>query len=229
MVYYAKVFPFLEEGAFFAHRRQIEERRWQDITGKKNREAGLRSLAAGILLHRGLCAYFNCPPESTPPFQTKCGQWGKPYLADYPGVYFNLSHSGEYACCAVAGCETGVDIQKHQKIKTGLAERFFTKEDQMLLEGLTGKEKEERFFRIWSVRESFVKFTGRGIGQGLDSFAIDWQNKALLDSDKEPLAYFRENLELEGCSMCVCAPEREMNPTWVRTELWEGSGGERNA
>lgn len=79
-VYYAKVFPFLEEGTFFAHKDQIEEKRWQDAISKKNEEAKARSLTAGVLIHAGLCEYLNLPVESTPPFQTEHGQWGSPIL-----------------------------------------------------------------------------------------------------------------------------------------------------
>ncbi len=226
-VYYAKVFPFLEEGTFFAHKDQIEEKRRQEILCKKNQEAKARSLAAGVLLHAGLCRYLNYPPEKTPPFQTGRGRWGKPYLVDYPRIYFNLSHSGEYVCCAVADHEVGVDIQKYQEVKNGLAERFFPEEDNRILAGLDEKERKEWFFRIWSIRESYIKFTGKGMREGLDSFGIDWKNQAILNAEKKHLAYFEENRELMGYSMCVCGQEKELHPRWVRMEFGEGNCGEK--
>ncbi len=226
-VYYAKVFPFLEEGTFFAHKDQIDEKRRQDIIGKKNKEAKARSLAAGVLLHAGLCKYLNYPTENTPPFQTECGQWGKPYLVDYPGIHFNLSHSGEYVCCVVADREVGVDVQKHQEVKAGLAQRFFPEEDNRILAGLDEKERKEWFFRIWSIRESYIKFTGKGMREGLDSFGIDWKNQAILNAGEKHIAYFEENRELMGYSMCVCGQEKELHPRWVQVELGEESRGEK--
>lgn len=221
-VYYTKVFPFLGEDTFFTHKEQIGERRLQDIRNKKNEEAKARSLAAGVLLHEGLCEYLNYPQESTPPFQTGVGKWGKPYLTDYPGIHFNLSHSGEYVCCAVADFEVGVDVQQHQTVKVGVANRFFSVEDNRLLAGLTGAEKEEWFFRIWSIRESYVKFTGKGLGQGLANFEIDWKNQMIRDTGN-PSAYFAEKRDLKGYSMCVCGQEKAMNPRWIYVEF-----GERN-
>lgn len=222
-VYYTKVFPFLKEGTFFAHKDQICEKRRQDIRNKKNMEAKARSLAAGILLHEGLCEYLNCPPESTPPFQTDVGQWGKPYLVDYPQINFNLSHSGEYVCCAVAGFAVGVDVQRHQTVKDGLARRFFSMEDNQLLAGLNESEKRELFFRIWSIRESYVKFTGKGLGQGLAGFKIDWKNQVIQNAGKEPFAYFEEKRDLKGYSMCVCGQEKAPELRWIQMEF-----GERN-
>lgn len=224
-VYYTKVFPFLKEGTFFAHQDQIGEKRRQDIRNKKNEEAKARSLAAGVLLHEGLCEYLNYPPEGTPPFQTGVGQWGKPYLVDYPGIYFNLSHSGEYVCCAVADFEVGVDVQQHQAVKDKVANRFFSMEDNRLLAGLNETEKGEWFFRIWSIRESYVKFTGKGLGQGLDGFEIDWENQMIRDAGK-PSAYFEEKRDLKGYSMCVCGQEKVPEPRWVRMEFGERNCGE---
>lgn len=39
-------------------------------------------------------------------------------------------------CCAVADFEVGVDVQKHQNVKTGLGRRFFPEEDNQILAGL---------------------------------------------------------------------------------------------
>lgn len=226
-VYYTKVFPFLEEGTFFTHNYQIEEKRLQDIGRKKNKDARARSLAAGILLQAGLCDFLNCPPESTPPFQTGLGQWGKPYLVDHPEIYFNLSHSGEYVCCGIADFEVGVDVQRHQMINDGLSRRFFSEEDNRILDGMEEKDREEFFFRIWSVRESYVKLTGRGLGQGLSSFEIDWKHQTIQNASKEPVAFFEEKRDLEGYSLCVCGRRRIMQPGWIFMEFGEKNRGEK--
>ena len=146
---------------------------------------------------------------------------------DYPRLHLTLSDSGEYVCCAVADCEVGVDIQKHQKVKAGLAQRFFPEEDNRMLTGLDEKERKEWFFRIWSIRESYIKFTGKGMREGLDSFGIDWKNQAILNVEKKHLAYFEENRELMGYSMCVCGQEKDLYPRWVRMEFGEESCGEK--
>lgn len=212
-VYYAKVSSSCKEDTFFAHIGRIEQRRLDAIRKVKNEKARARSLTAGLLLHAGLCDYLQLPVGETPPFQTDCGPWGKPFLAGYPDVHFNLSHSGEYVCCAVADQEVGVDIQKYQGKVDGIAKRFFTREDNRLLDQCDKEERQKRFFRIWSIRESYIKFTGRGLGQGLDSFGIDWKGKQIYDRGRLA-ACFEEYAGLEAYSLCVCTGQRERDIQW---------------
>lgn len=217
-VYYTKVSPFLEEDAFFKQENKIEESRRQSIQNAKNSSGKARTFTAGMLLHASVCEYLGLSAKQTPPIQTICGQWGKPYLTEYPGIYFNLSHSGQYVCCAVSDQEVGVDIQCYQNVKEGIAKRFFPKEDNELLDRCSGEKREEMFFRIWSIRESYIKFTGIGLGQGLSSFDIEWEKQAILDQG-ECAAYFVENQEITGYSMCVCSREKEGTVKWIWEEL----------
>ena len=45
------------------------------------------------------------------------GENGKPYLHGYPEIHFNISHSGAYAVCALAGIPVGIDIQIRQPVR----------------------------------------------------------------------------------------------------------------
>lgn len=217
-VYFAKVSSSFKEDTFFAHMERIEQRRL-DAAGKlKIEKAKIRSFSAGLLLQAALCDYLRLPEKETPPFQTLPGQWGKPYLIEYPDIHFNLSHSGEYVCCGVAEQEIGVDIQKHQGKMEKIAERFFTEADNELLDRCKNEEEEKWFFRIWSVRESYIKFTGRGLGQGLDSFAIDWKDKLIYDRGA-PAACFEEYTKLEGYSFCACTGEKETEIKWKQMDI----------
>lgn len=217
-VYYAEDVSFWKESILFAHMEQIEEERRKIWEHREKSNDRARSLGAGLLQHYALCDYLNLPWEKTPPFRTCQGQWGKPYLAEYPDVYFNLSHSGRYVCCAVSEQETGVDIQEHRSGRKGIARRFFTAEDNQLLQSLDENRAQDMFFRIWSIRESYIKLTGRGIGQGLASFQIDWKSSALREQG-EAAAYFVENNELPGYSLCVCSRQENMKPDWMKAEL----------
>lgn len=233
-VYYAKVSPSSKEDTFFVHSGKIEPGRLMTAEKMKNEKAKMRSLSAGLLLYVGLCDYLKLSEKETPPFRTARGKWGKPFLEDYPYVHFNLSHSGEYVCCAVSEHEVGADIQKYQdKIGaagftgSGIARRFFTEEDNKLLEVCGEKDRQERFFRIWSVRESYIKFTGRGMGQGLDSFAIDWEHKRICDQGVAA-ACFEEHAGIEGYSLCVCMAytgQEKMDVQWEAVDLCRGQQG----
>ena len=42
---------------------------------------------------------------------------GKPYFVEHRDIYFNLSHSGEYAVCVIGNTENGIDIEGKREIR----------------------------------------------------------------------------------------------------------------
>ena len=94
---------------------------------------------------------------------------GKPRFAQYPQLHFSVTHSGAYWLCALAQCETGLDLQKHEKTKrSDISRRFFHPNEDAFL-----KENGYRdFFDVWSAKESYVKFTGQGIDDSFSVFSV---------------------------------------------------------
>lgn len=87
---------------------------------------------------------------------------GKPFIANYPQIKFNKSHSGNMVGIAISDRNIGIDIEKYDKCDfTLLAERFFSQNEYN--EYLTSSDKLDTFFNIWSKKESFLKQTGQGI------------------------------------------------------------------
>jgi len=212
-VYYEKVFPSLEEDAFSFQMEKISEDRREKILRLKNEETRLRSLTAGVLLQYALCEKTGISCEEAKPFPISYGEKGKPYLAGYPEVHFNLSHSGDYVCCAVSDGPVGVDIQKKVSRRKKLAERFFTPAERRMLSECGERESQELFFRMWSIKESYLKLTGEGLSGGLSGFEILWQERAVVRGGKIA-AYFEESACPEGYSFCVCAEQRPRNVRW---------------
>ena len=109
------------------------------------------------------------------------GVHGKPYFKDkarFP--FFNISHSGDYAVCAVATFEIGIDIQKIQSYSPRLLRRILTKQELLQLE--QSEEKESFFCRFWSQKESYVKWSGQGITRELDTLEKNaWQESFLIE------------------------------------------------
>lgn len=226
-VYYSRVSPFLEEDAFLNIRmdcgaccpllqlQKVSSDRREKILRMRNEAAKLRSLAAGNLLHYALCEKLGLSFEHTKPFSIGYGEKGKPYLTEYPGIHFNLSHSGDYVCCAVGDMPVGVDIQEKVKVHEKLAERFFTPADQRMLSECGEEERQALFFRMWSIKESYLKLTGEGLSGGLAEFEILWEEKKIVQRPvrqngksgngmKTADAYFEEFFQLKEYSFCVC-------------------------
>jgi 4'-phosphopantetheinyl transferase len=96
------------------------------------------------------------------------GRWGKPYLAGADGWQFNLSHTEGLVACAIArGCEVGVDVERVDRAVEAveIARRFFADAEVRQIE-----REPEAFFRIWTLKEAYVKACGRGFDLPLREF-----------------------------------------------------------
>lgn len=100
------------------------------------------------------------------------GEHGKPYIAGLEHIFFNLSHSGDYVVCAFSDSEVGMDIEKVGSVRMGVARRFFHPGEIKKLEALSAELQDDLFFRYWTVKESFLKYTGSGLSVPLSSFEV---------------------------------------------------------
>ena len=102
---------------------------------------------------------------------------GKPYSIDNPNLNFNISNSGKAAVIAFSyDSEVGIDIEqiRHLPDLDELITRNFTTSE---IKFITAKaeEKVRRFFRFWTVKESYLKAIGEGMRLTPDNleFAIE--------------------------------------------------------
>lgn len=126
-----------------------------------------RSVAGQWLLNRLLAE--RVPDLLLPPRLTY-GEQGKPALEDVP-LYFNISHSGEWAVCALAEVPVGVDIQEERPIRSCVARRF-TPSERELLNRLPENRRQSALFDLWCLKEAYCKCTGRGLLTPLDEAAF---------------------------------------------------------
>lgn len=127
------------------------------------------SLGAGMLLDQGLREYGLRESE------VRIGQKknGKPYLPDYPLIHFNLAHSETMVLVAFADAEVGCDIEYTKKADMELAKHCFRPEEYAYLAGLAKEAQDSAFFRLWTLKESFLKATGMGMELPMHTFGFD--------------------------------------------------------
>lgn len=133
------------------------------------------------------------------------GENGKPYLKN-KNIYFNVSHSGTMVACAVSDVEVGIDIEKIKDTDYKIAKRFFAENENTLIDNQADDElKRDMFFRIWTMKESFIKATGLGMATDLRSFdmVIDDEIKVCQGDIKEKFG-FKEIEAPEGYKCTVC-------------------------
>lgn len=130
---------------------------------------------------------------------------------------FNLSHSGRYVMCAFSdrgGEEVGCDLEVIQEYKDRVARRFYCPEEYAYIIGRDREEERaEWFYRLWVLKESFLKATRRGMGLDTRSFRIEWkegEKPFLVRQPKEyPRAYHYVEYRKEGvaAAMAVCSTD----------------------
>ena len=98
--------------------------------------------------------------------------YGKPRLADYEDIHFNLSHSGDWVVCGVGDCNLGIDVERILEIEREIADEFFAKEEIDYLGTIPENEWLNAFYTIWTLKECYIKNVGEGMSIPLDSFAI---------------------------------------------------------
>ena len=84
-----------------------------------------------------------------------CTEWGKPYLDGAPDFCFSVAHTDGAVALAVSTSTVGADIERLREAPRGVAERFFTPEEQAYCTGA-----DDRFFEVWTRREALAKRTG---------------------------------------------------------------------
>lgn len=128
------------------------------------------------------------------------GEWGKPFFPDHPALHFSISHSGAYWLCAFSERPVGIDIQHCGSFlpPEKLSRRFFhPREDSFL-----AAENYQRFYDLWTAKESFVKFTGRGFYDDPESFSVVGEDGVFPSVQG---AQLRHVPFCEGYSFCVCS------------------------
>lgn len=99
------------------------------------------------------------------------GKNGKPYIEDYPNFQFNISHTKDSLVVVITDISVGIDIEKLEPAMLKIANRFFSKEEQNYIY-LSNDNQNKRFFEIWTKKEAYIKWTGKGLSQSLSSFDV---------------------------------------------------------
>lgn len=123
--------------------------------------------------------------------------YGKPYIKEFPKYHFNISHTSNIIVIVISNNEIGVDIEKIRNADLRIAKRFFTKDEQeYILEN--SLVQNNRFYEVWTKKEAYMKYVGKGLHMPLNSFNVFDRNIS------EKLKTFkREDYLITICSDCL--------------------------
>ena len=138
--------PAIFDACYKAQRPDRRER-----IDKMRFDSGKRlSLGAGVVMEHAL-SFAGCSARDiviTPQ--------GKPTVK---GCSFNLSHTADIAVCAISDLEVGIDIERPRTLSDAVIKRAFTPHEIEMVGDDT-----ERFIRLWTIKESVMKWYGLGLG-----------------------------------------------------------------
>jgi len=200
-IYFIDVSPFRAPRKYSQALLCLSVERRKSLEKLRLPDDRIRCVAAGYLLYRVLAKRGIDAAKASYRF----GEFGKPYLADN-SFFFSLSHAGNVAMCAISDTlEVGCDVECHVNLK--IAPRFFAPPEIEELQ--TSNSPEETFLRIWTLKESFIKLSGKGLSTPLSSFTLKLGDAPRCD--EFPKLNFAEFKLSALCRGAVCT-EDEINP-----------------
>ena len=168
-----------------------QERREKVLNYRRKIDRNL-SLLAYVLLRQGLHKWYGI--EQNEFLRFEYNQYAKPSLADYPHIYFNISHCQEAVVCVFADQPIGVDVEGVIEYDEDLV-RYVANADEYIVIA-NAKDLSLAFTNLWTKKESYMKMIGTGLDDDLHSVL-----NALIETE----IYFEHIYSQEKkYVLCVC-------------------------
>jgi 4'-phosphopantetheinyl transferase len=136
-------------------------------------------LVTRALARAGLSSYR--PDVAPETWEFRASPLGKPAVtgpAAHVGLGFNLSHSHGLVVCALTdGVTVGVDVEwRGRKLfapdMPEMGDGYFSLRERAALLAAPAAARGEYFFKLWTLKEAYLKALGSGLDTPLESFTI---------------------------------------------------------
>lgn len=178
----------------------LPEERKKKILRFRNAEDRKQSLGAGILLQKVLKRHGISNEE------IQIGDGGKP---EVEGICFNLSHSADLAVCAVSEKNVGCDVEQITDAPMRLIQKRFCENEIRHMAKTPEEKKNEEFYRLWTMKESYLKMTGEGLRVPLNEFEIRFEEEIRIFRGGKYCSCYMKEYEISGYKLTVCAEEEK--------------------
>jgi len=203
-VFAAKLDRELEDDEFSRLLALVSDEKRRRILSLKKRPDAARSLVGDVLARVLICERLGIENRN---LEFCKNEWGKPFIGNLPGIHFNTAHSGQWVAVCIDALPSGIDIQKVKNVDIKLAKRFFSQKEYEFIMSLPEHKRQDCFFEIWTLKESYVKAVGKGISVLFRSFAIYEEdgNIKVVDENGEGEYFFRKYSIDSDYKMAVCS------------------------
>jgi len=100
-------------------------------------------------------------------------EYGKPQFQNFSDFHFNISYSDQWVVIVLDHSPVGIDIEQVRPIDLALADYFFTEKEihQLFMQPI--EYRINYFYKLWTLKESYIKAVGKGLSIPLQSFSFD--------------------------------------------------------
>lgn len=183
------------------YREWLSHERKERLDRFRRQEDYMRSLIGDVMV-RSLFGIIT----GRPPYEAEIlyGRHKKPYFSGGKPFFFNISHSGRYVVCAVSESPCGVDIEEIASADRLLVESVCSDNEKKYLLSFTDGDYDREFFRLWTLKESYVKYVGEGLYMELKSVSFADDSCKLINRNEDKDLFFFSDFFPEGYVLSVC-------------------------
>jgi 4'-phosphopantetheinyl transferase len=192
-----------------------------------------RFIATRSLIRQVLSKYEAVAPAAWRFSKTR---YGGPVVLPEPGRLapsFSVSHTRGLIVCAVAREPTlGIDVEYLTSMAPmSIASRFFTKREAKAIQDCPPDERAQLFFQYWTLKEAYLKATGKGLHQSLDSIEfrvadaqpIDVTHHSGLAEERHECDFW--SLKMSSLYVAAACIKRQSHGAW-RIRTWHANGAQ---
>lgn len=151
--------------------RVSSARRAKALSYVPTRHRKLSVIAELMLRHAVAMRYGRGILSRMPDFEKiALGAGGKPYFPD-SALHFNISHCDKAVACVVGDSEVGIDVECHAACDAEIAHRVLCGDE--LREVQSSVNPAAEFARLWTMKESLLKYSGLGLTDHLTDILAD--------------------------------------------------------
>lgn len=211
-VYIANISELPDPLVFPEIMNDVSEDRCKKILSFRHVSDRKLSLGAGLMIKYVLSIY-GVSDDSVVYSAT-----GKPTVE---GVFFNVSHCGEYVICAHSKTAVGCDIEQIRIVKDSLINKVLKPDELLYVSDCSDNEKFINFMRLWTIKESYLKMTGEGISAGIEGVSVQLGNEVVLLKEKLIIPCFVKEYCMHDYRIAVCAEENKFSENLTEINLSE--------
>ncbi|RJE47541.1 MULTISPECIES: 4'-phosphopantetheinyl transferase superfamily protein [unclassified Dehalobacter] len=198
----------ISENEINAYTQLISEKRKISLGRMKYIEDVKRSLLGELLIRKIVRKnYFRGNAE----ISFGVNDYGKPYVKDLEAFHFSIAHSGEWVVCATSDQKVGVDLEQIRPVDLEIARQHFTEQENRFLTSLSQDRKVEYFFKLWTLKESYLKAKGTGLAGNLKEADFSSMAGSSFSYPNEGLFFYICPFD-PGYAVAACGCEKEFSP-----------------